>query len=151
MTILLIGYSMAWQQVIGDYRGDDDVTFVEEPDVVRKRDVRGSRGGADPACELVEWEYQRAGAADRFYLAHRDLRPAAIVPVVEYAVPFAARLAERYGVTGAGATAAELLCNKAPPAPGRRRGRGREPALPGRPRPRTPCATSCARTVGRSC
>jgi biotin carboxylase len=112
MTILLIGYSMAWQQVIGDYRGDDDVVFVEEPDVVRKRDVRGSLRGADPACDLVEWEYQRAGAADRFYLAHRDLRPAAIVPVVEYAVPFAARLAERYGVSGAGAAAAGLLCNK---------------------------------------
>jgi biotin carboxylase len=112
MTILLIGYSMAWQQVIGDYRGDDDVTFVEEPDVVRKRDVRASLQSADPPCELVEWEYQRAGAADRFFLAHRELRPVAIVPVVEYAVPFAARLAERYGLPGAGACAAELLCNK---------------------------------------
>jgi biotin carboxylase len=112
MTILLIGYSMAWQQVIGEYRGDDGVTFVEEPDVVRKRDVRDSLKSAEPACELVEWEYQRPGAADRFFLAHRELRPAAIVPVVEYAVPFAARLAERYGLPGAGACAAELLCNK---------------------------------------
>ncbi len=112
MTILLVGYSMAWQQVIGDYRGTDGVTFVEEPDVVRKRDVRASLATAEPACDLVEWEYQRAGAADRFYLAHRDLRPVAVVPVLEYAVPFAARLAERYGLPGAGACAAELLCDK---------------------------------------
>lgn len=111
-TILLVGYSMAWQQVIGTYRAGDAVTFVEEPDVVRKRDVHASLATADPACELVEWEYQRPGAADRFHLAHRDLRPVAIVPVLEYAVPFAARLAERYGVPGAGACAAELLCDK---------------------------------------
>lgn len=111
-TILLVGYSMAWQQVIAPYRAGDGVTFVEEPDVVRKRDIRASLATAEPACELVEWEYQRSGAADRFYLAHRGLRPVAIVPVLEYAVPFAARLAERYGVPGAGACAAELLCDK---------------------------------------
>jgi biotin carboxylase len=111
-TILLVGYSLAWQQVIAGYRGDDTVTFIEEPDVVRKREVHASLATAEPACELVEWEYQRPGAADRFYLAHRDLRPVVIVPVVEYAVPFAARLAERYGMPGAGACAAELLCDK---------------------------------------
>jgi biotin carboxylase len=111
-TILLVGYSLAWQQVIASYLGDDTLTFVEEPDVVRKREIHASLRIAEPACELVEWEYQRPGAADRFYLTHRDLRPVVIVPVVEYAVPFAARLAERYGVPGAGACAAELLCDK---------------------------------------
>ncbi|MEA2189526.1 MAG: hypothetical protein QOK16_4537 [Solirubrobacteraceae bacterium] len=111
-TILLVGYSMAWQQVIGSYQAGDSVTFVEEPDVVRKRDVHASLATTEPIFELVEWEYQRPGAADQFYLAHRDLRPVAIVPVLEYAVPFAARLAERYGMPGAGARAAELLCDK---------------------------------------
>jgi biotin carboxylase len=111
-TILLVGYSPAWQQVMGTYRAGDTVTFVEEPDVVRKRDIRASLARTEPACELVEWEYQRPAAADRFYVAHRDLRPAAIVPVVEYAVAFAARLAERYGVPGAGGGAVELLCDK---------------------------------------
>jgi biotin carboxylase len=111
-TILLVGYSMAWQQVIASYRHADAVAFIEEPDVIRKRDVATTILAADPPCELVEWEYQRPGAADRFFLAHPDLRPAAVVPVLEYAVPFAARLAERYRVAGAGACAAELLCDK---------------------------------------
>jgi len=111
-TILLVGYSMAWQQVIGSYHAGDAVTFLEEPDVVRKRDVRASLATAEPACELLEWEYQLPGAADRFHLAQPDLRPVAIVPVVEYAVPFAARVADLYGVPGASADAARLLCDK---------------------------------------
>ncbi len=111
-TILLVGYSMAWQQVIGSYNAGDAVLFVEEPDVVRKRDVHASLATAEPACGLVEWEYQLPGSAERFQLAHRDLDPVAIVPVVEYAVPFAARLAELYGVPGARADAAQVLCDK---------------------------------------
>jgi biotin carboxylase len=107
--IILVGYSMAWQAAIGPYRDGDDVVFVEEPDVARKREIHAKLDGS---IGLVEWEYQRAGAADRFYLAHRDLRPTAIVPVLEYAVPFAARLAERYGLPGAGSAAALLLCDK---------------------------------------
>ena len=39
--------------------------------------------------------------------------PVAILPGVEYAVPFAARLAERYGVPGAGLGAATILSDKA--------------------------------------
>ncbi len=107
--ILLVGYSLAWQEVLAD--ATDPVVFVEEPDVARKRDVDEHLAGSD--AELIRWEYQLAGAADRFYLAHRDLDPVAILPGVEYAVPFAARLAERYGVAGAGLGAATILSDKA--------------------------------------
>lgn len=107
--ILLVGYSLAWQEVMAN--AADPVLFVEEPDVARKRDVDEHLAGSD--AELVRWEYQLAGAADRFYLAHRDLVPVAILPGVEYAVPFAARLAERYGVPGASFGAAALLSDKA--------------------------------------
>src|SRR5581483_7293543 len=42
----------------------------------------------------------------------RDLRPAAVIPFAEYGVPFAARLAERCRVPGAGYGAARLLRDK---------------------------------------
>ena len=106
--ILLVGYSLAWQEVMAN---EPAVVFVEEPDVARKRNVDEHLAGSD--AQLIRWEYQLAGAADRFYLAHRDLDPCAILPGVEYAVPFAARLAERYGVAGAGFGAASILSDKA--------------------------------------
>jgi biotin carboxylase len=65
------------------------------------------------ARELIEFEYQRPGAADAFFHQHRHLRPSAVIPGVEYAVPFAARLAERYGVPGTGLGAAQVLRDKA--------------------------------------
>lgn len=110
--IVLVGYSMAWQNALAAYDPDGRFVFVEEPDVVRKREVGAYLDAAGIAFELIPWEYHLPAAADRFYLAHPRLAPAAIVPVIEYAVPFAARLAERYGVPGAGLGAAQLLRDK---------------------------------------
>ena len=107
--ILLVGYSLAWQEVMAG--ATDPVVFVEEPDVARKRNVDEHLAGS--GAELVRWEYQLAGAADRFYAAHRDLHPIAILPGVEYAVAFAARLAERFGLAGATLGAATILTDKA--------------------------------------
>jgi biotin carboxylase len=110
--ILLVGYSMAWQNALAQHGLEGCFIFIEEPDVVRKRDVVAQVDCAGVSFQLIPWEYQVPAAADRFYLAHPDLAPAAIVPVIEYGVPFAARLAERYGVPGGGLGAAELLRNK---------------------------------------
>jgi biotin carboxylase len=62
--------------------------------------------------ELIEWEYQLPGAADEFFNVHPGLDPAVVVPLQEYATPFAARLAERYGLPGAGSGAAQILRDK---------------------------------------
>src|SRR5207237_8601601 len=56
--------------------------------------------------------YPMPGAARRFHAAYAHLRPAAVLPCVEYAGPFAARLAELYGVAGAGSRAAAILRDK---------------------------------------
>ena len=110
--ILLVGYSLAWQNALTAHDAEGRFVFVEEPDVVRKREVAPQLESSGSAFELIPWEYQLPAAADRFYLAHRTLEPAAIVAVIEYGVPFAARLAERYGTPGAGLGAAEVLRNK---------------------------------------
>ncbi|MGM1064107.1 ATP-grasp domain-containing protein [Saccharothrix sp. Mg75] len=91
---------------------DASMVLVDEPDVIRKRGVAAAMAGAASLRELVPWEYQLPGAADEFYNTHPDLDPAYVVPLVEYATPFAARLAERYGLPGATAGAAQVLRDK---------------------------------------
>jgi biotin carboxylase len=87
--------------------------LLDEPDVIRKRGIEAIMADAPALRELAGVEYQRPGAADAFVNARPDLRPALVVPLVEYATPFAARLAERYGLPGAGLGAAEILRDKA--------------------------------------
>ena len=110
--VILVGYSRAWLGALANYQPDRSLIFVDEPDVIRKRGVRDETADSATLRELIEWEYLLDGAADCFYHRYRDLRPAAVVPVVEYSVPFAARLAERYGVVGAGYGAALVLRDK---------------------------------------
>jgi biotin carboxylase len=88
------------------------VIFIEEPDVARKRDVAVKVSGSPLTRELIEWEYQLPGAADTLFNARPDLDPAVVVPLVEYATPFAARLAERFSLPGAGVGAAEIMRDK---------------------------------------
>ncbi|MFF4652899.1 ATP-grasp domain-containing protein [Streptomyces sp. NPDC001380] len=88
------------------------VIVVDEPDVIRKCDVKNALEGAAMLRGLIEWEYQLPAAADEFFAAHPDLDPAVVAPLVEYATPFAARLAERYGLPGAGSGAAQVMRDK---------------------------------------
>ena len=110
--VVLAGYSAAVLHALAKFLPDWSMVFVDEPDVVRKRGARAVCAESVKVRDLIEWEYQREGAADCFYHQHRDLAPSAVVPISEYAVPFAARLAERFGVVGAGFGAAMLLRDK---------------------------------------
>ncbi|GAA3048343.1 ATP-grasp domain-containing protein [Kitasatospora albolonga] len=89
------------------------VIVIDEPDVIRNRDLKSALDGAVMLRELIGWEYQLPGAADEFFATYPDLDPALIAPLLEYATPFAARLAERYGLPGAGAGAAQVMRDKA--------------------------------------
>ncbi|MET9964292.1 ATP-grasp domain-containing protein [Streptomyces sp. NPDC006326] len=111
--VLVVGFVGVTLGAIGAFQPDRSVIYVEEPDVVRKRHVHEQIDGVAFVRGLIEWEYHRPGTADAFYLAHRDLRPSAVIPAIEYATPFAARLAERYGLPGAGLGAAQILRDKA--------------------------------------
>jgi biotin carboxylase len=110
--VLLVGYSPSLLEEFGRFLPDAGLVILEEPDPVRKR---GARVKAEPAAvcrELIEEEFLLPGGADRFYLANRDLDPVAVVPAHEYAVPAAARIAERYGTPGAGLGPAQVLRDK---------------------------------------
>jgi biotin carboxylase len=111
--VVIVGFVGVTLAAIGDFQPDHSVIYVEEPDIVRKRQVRDKLDGLGFVRSLIEWEYQLAGKADEFYNAHADLDPAAVIPAIEYATPFAARLAERYGLPGASLGAAQILRDKA--------------------------------------
>jgi biotin carboxylase len=109
---VVVGFVAVTLGAVAEFQPDDSVIFVEEPDIVRKRDVRDKIEGVGFVRGLIEWEYHLAGKADEFFNAHPDLDPAAVIPAIEYATPFAARLAERYGLPGAGFGAALILRDK---------------------------------------
>jgi len=110
--IVIVGFVPPALPSLAEFQADGTVIFVDEPDVVRKRDIRSKVADSPLMRELIEWEYQLPGAADEFYNTRPDLDPAVVVPLQEYATPFAARLAERYGLPGATGGAALLLRDK---------------------------------------
>ncbi|WP_405010276.1 ATP-grasp domain-containing protein [Kitasatospora sp. NBC_01539] len=109
--LIIVGYVNVLRSVPHFEPGS--VILVDEPDVIRKRHLADALEGAPLLRELIAWEYQLDGSADEFFNTHPDLDPLSVVPLLEYATPFAARLAERYGVPGAGAGAARILRDKA--------------------------------------
>ncbi|MEV4558540.1 ATP-grasp domain-containing protein [Kitasatospora sp. NPDC049285] len=110
--VLIIGYVAFAVPGIAAFQPADSVVYVEEPDVARKRHLDEAVREIGFARGLIEWEYHLPGRADAFFAAHPGLDPVAVIPAVEYAVPFAARLAERYGLPGASLGAAQLLRDK---------------------------------------
>lgn len=113
--VVLIGWSGAVLAALSKFLPEHSVVFVDEPDVLRKRNAHQLAADSTTLRELIEWEYLRQEAAygaDCFFHQHRALQPAAVVPISEYGVPFAARLAERFGVPGAGYGAALALRDK---------------------------------------
>lgn len=110
--VIVTGFVPATLTSLSQFQPDHSVIVIEEPDVVRKRQVSQKLADFPVVRELIAWEYQLPGAADAFVNTHADLRPAAAAPVQEYATLFIARLAERYGLPGMGLGAAELLRDK---------------------------------------
>jgi biotin carboxylase len=111
--VIVVGFVGVTIGLVAEFQPDDSVIYVEEPDVVRKRHVRDQIEGVGFVRGLIEWEYLTPGKADEFFHAHRDLDPAAVIPAIEYATPFAARLAERYRLPGATLGAAQIMRDKA--------------------------------------
>ncbi|MBD0743144.1 ATP-grasp domain-containing protein [Streptomyces sp. CBMA152] len=110
--VIMVGFVPVAVASLAQFQPDRSVIIIDEPDVIRKRDVRAQVADAQVVREVIGWEYQLAGAADEFANAFPDLDPAAIAALQEYATPFAARLAERYGLPGAGFGAAQIMRDK---------------------------------------
>jgi biotin carboxylase len=110
---VLVGYVGIALTGFAPFQPENSVIFIEEPDVIRKRQAREKAAAAPIVRDLISWEFHLPGKADEFYVTHQDLDPVAVVPLTEYSVAFAARLAERYGLPGATSGAARILRDKA--------------------------------------
>ncbi|MET8771309.1 ATP-grasp domain-containing protein [Streptomyces sp. NPDC004658] len=111
--VVMVGFVPVAVTSLAQFQPEGSVVVVDEPDVIRKRELGPKAEEAPVVRELIAWEYQLEGAADAFYNAHPDLDPVAIAPLQEYATPFAARLAERYGLPTGGYGALRILRDKA--------------------------------------
>ncbi|MFI2711812.1 ATP-grasp domain-containing protein [Micromonospora sp. NPDC018662] len=89
------------------------VVLVEEPDVIRRRDLARFADELPLIGRLVAAEYQTGLDVDALLAREPGLAGARLVlPGLEYAVAATARLADRLGLPGAGATAADIFSDK---------------------------------------
>src|ERR1700733_11242 len=74
-SVIFVGFTPAGLRGLGQYLPDDSVVFIDEPDVLRKRDAVASSAGIATLRELIGWElYEIESAADVFYNANRGRR-----------------------------------------------------------------------------
>ncbi|MER7420698.1 ATP-grasp domain-containing protein [Micromonospora peucetia] len=111
-ALILVGYLPGWLPLLRRTLGDLRVIIVEEPAVAYARGAREHLAAHCPEYDLYELDFRRPMAADLFHVWHPDLPIRAVVPVDDGGTVFAARLAQRLGLPGAGPAAAEILYDK---------------------------------------
>jgi biotin carboxylase len=112
-AIVFVGYNAAYLRAIDGHVPAGSVVVLEEPDIIRKRDLAGAAGRFDSLDRIVPVRYQQSGAALGAGVEFAAARPvAAVVPGLEYAVPAAAALAGKLGLPGATEQAALALRDK---------------------------------------
>ncbi|CAI1907678.1 Alanine-anticapsin ligase BacD [Serratia entomophila] len=110
--IVLVGFTLAAISSLQTMHERYRVLIIEEPDVIRKRNITALIEGKDIVYDLLPYEYQHLYAADALYASLKELNIVSVVPAVEYATCCAARLAERFNVPGATYGASLLMRDK---------------------------------------
>ncbi|MEV4659598.1 ATP-grasp domain-containing protein [Micromonospora sp. NPDC049301] len=111
--MVMMGCALDLLRGLGDVLPAGSVVVVEEPDLIRRRDLERHCAALPFVSRLVEAEYQ-TGLDPAALLAREPGLAAArlVVPGQEYAVLAAARLADVLGLPGAGVKAAEIFTDK---------------------------------------
>lgn len=110
--IVLVGFTMAAVNSLQNMEEKYRVLIIEEPDIIRKRNIDFLIKDKDVIYDLMSFEYQTPYAADQLYAWLQHLNVVSVAPAVEYATVCAARLAERFNLPGAGYGASLILRDK---------------------------------------
>ncbi|MEV0808575.1 ATP-grasp domain-containing protein [Micromonospora sp. NPDC050200] len=111
--MIFIGTSTGMLRWLDEQLPPGSVVLVEEPDVIRRRDLASVAAGLPVISRVVPAEYQTGLDVDALLAREPGLAAAGlVVPGMEYAVPAAARLADRLGLPGAGPEAADIFSDK---------------------------------------
>ncbi|MGQ5262175.1 ATP-grasp domain-containing protein [Micromonospora sp. ZYX-F-536] len=111
--MVMVGSALDLLRGLGDLLPADSVVLIEEPDLIRSRDLERHCAALPFVSRVVAAEYQ-SGLDPAALLAREPGLAAArlVVPGQEYAVVAAARLADALGLPGAGVKAAEIFTDK---------------------------------------
>jgi biotin carboxylase len=111
--VVFVGYNAAYLRAIDGSVPSGSVVVIEEPDIIRKRELHDAAGRFDCLDRIVPASYQQSAGALDLAAELTATRPvAAVVPGLEYAVPATAALAEKLGLPGATEAAAQALRDK---------------------------------------
>ncbi|MER5200589.1 ATP-grasp domain-containing protein [Streptomyces sp. NPDC002755] len=111
--VVFVGYNAAYLRAIDGSVPNGSVVVIEEPDIIRKRELQDAAARFGCLDRIVPASYQQSAGALDLAAELTATRPvAAVVPGLEYAVPAAAALAEKLGLPGATEAAAQALRDK---------------------------------------
>lgn len=109
---IVIGYNEAVLASLQAMKPEKSVLLLEEPDIVSARGIADDLHKYPVVDRLFSVEYVSDHTADAFFAEVKDLGVSSIIPVKEYTTPFAARLAERFGLPGATYGASLIMRDK---------------------------------------
>lgn len=113
VTHVLVGYSAQLMAEVDRLLPPGSVLVVEEPHVIRARDVHTAAAGHRCVAGVLAAPTQdEVRAGELASLVPRQPGVRAVMPAVEYGVVAAAALAAAWGLPGAGTEAARLLRDK---------------------------------------
>ncbi|GAB3955589.1 hypothetical protein GCM10027614_65400 [Micromonospora vulcania] len=111
--MVMLGSALDLLRGLGDLLPADSVVVVEEPDVIRRRDLDRHCAALPFVSRLVPAQYQTGLDAEALLAREPGLAEARLVlPGQEYGVLAAAQLAEALGLPGAGVKSAEVFTDK---------------------------------------
>ncbi len=110
--IIVVGYTAPAIASLEELRPAGSVILIEEPDVIRKRNLESVAKESPVIDQLISFEYQKELAADLIFPKLKSFNVVSVIPTVEYSTTFVARLAERFSLPGAGFAASMLFRDK---------------------------------------
>jgi len=109
---IVVGFNHAVLNALQTVMPEGSVILIEEPEIIETRGLIEEVTAFSVVDRLLAVDYLVDATADALVASLKDESVHSVIPVEEYTTPFAARLAERLGLPGAGYGASLAMRNK---------------------------------------